>query len=510
MWGRLVALALIAAAWAAPAAAQDGRWWRAESANFIVYGDRDERQVRNAAQALEDFDATLRILTNASAAAAETKLEVYLVRGVGGLRQVWPQVSEDVGGFYVSGSEQIAAFVRYDDRVGLAGNTVLFHEYAHHFMLHYFPNAYPRWYVEGWAEYVSTVQVRQRRAEVGRPSAHRSQWILHGGAIPIENLLAPERMRRQSGTFTGQFYAHAWFAALYLANNSERQAGLQHYVRALGAGADPLEAFEPAFGITPEAFERELRAFKRARISVLSVTLPAALAPMEVTRLPRAGDDLLLPLARLRATSMPETERSRADIERAAARYPGHPLAQIALARLALEGEDYAAARTHVDAILAADETNAEARYLLAQLILRDAYDGGGDAYDAVLEARRQLARGFRNDPNHYPTLYLYASTFAGGPGRMEEAPLNVLARAVELAPQADNIRLLLARELIKAEEYGGAVVTLRPLIYAPHGGPDAARARVLFAAAQAREQPSIQAEADAVAAAAQEGQGED
>ena len=51
----------IACALSSAASAQDGRWWRAESANFIVYGDVNEEQVRNAIVALEDFDATLRV-----------------------------------------------------------------------------------------------------------------------------------------------------------------------------------------------------------------------------------------------------------------------------------------------------------------------------------------------------------------------------------------------------------------------------------------------------------------
>jgi hypothetical protein len=513
MLARLIAAAFIVAlTWAAaPAHAQNGRWWRAESPNFIVYGDRDERQVRAAAQALEDFDATLRTITGitgASAATAETKLEVYLVRGTSGLRQVWPNVAQHVAGFYTSGYEQIAAFVRYDDDVGLSGNTVLFHEYAHHFMLHYFPNAYPRWYVEGFAEYVSTVEFRQRQARVGIPSRDRSGWILHGTMLPIDQLLAPERVRRQRGAFTAMFYAQSWFAALYIANNSERGRGLERYVRALGDGADPIEAFEPAFGITPEAFDRELRAFKRARISVLGVPLPTEFTPIRVSRLTRTEDDLLLPLVRMRTRGYETlSDEDAASLDALGARYPDEPAGRILRARVAMNREDYAAARAHVDAILAADETHAEARYISASLTLQEAREHTDPqrTYTQIQEARRQLARGFRNDPNHYPTLYLYATTFAGGYEPMEDAQLNVLARALELAPQSDGIRLLFARELIKAESYEAAVVTLRPLIYAPHGGENAARARVLFAAAQAREQPSAEAEAEAARLAAEE-----
>lgn len=486
MIGRIFAWALLVLACASPALAQDGRWWRAESANFIVYGDRDERQVRGAAQALEDFDATLRIMmgaTGVQTAEAESKLEVYLVRNLAGLRQVRPDTPETLGGFYYSGAEQIAAFLIYDDIGANSRREILFHEYAHHFMLHYFPHAYPRWYIEGFAEYVSTVEFRGRRAIIGTPSEGRSYWVSEGRMLPIEQLLAPENVR-DTAEFRNEFYAHSWFAALYVSNRSERLQGLHNYVAALSEGADSIEAFEPAFGITPEQFERELRDFRRGRVAALSAQLPADLARVSVTRMSRAADDLLLPMARMRAVGVRGEDVSAfaAEIERLATPHAADPLGQIALARAALLAENSALARTRLQQILAADETHTEARYLLAELALDEVM-----TYDDVAAVRRELARGFRHDPNHFPTLYLYASTFRGQSMPMSEEQLNVLARALELAPQADHIRITLAEELMRANMNDSALVTLRPLLHAPHGGGYSERARELFEDARAR-----------------------
>jgi hypothetical protein len=94
-------------------------------------------------------------------------------------------------------------------------------------MLHYFPHAYPGWYIEGWAEYVSTIEFHGRSAHIGRPSRARSFWIASGDTTPILHLLAPERaVDREDAEFRAEFYATAWFAALYLANNDERRRGL--------------------------------------------------------------------------------------------------------------------------------------------------------------------------------------------------------------------------------------------------------------------------------------------
>jgi len=475
----------------APAHAQTSRWWRGESDNFIVYGDRNEEQVRGAAQALEDFDAALRTITNTPREEAESKFEVYLVRGTRGLRDVRPGVSETTGGFYVSGTSQIAAFLIYSDLYGLDRQEILFHEYAHHFMLHNFPHAYPRWYVEGWAEYVSTTIFRDRRAIVGTPSEERGGWLGSGGLLPVLQLLAPERVRLHTRDFTASFYASSWFATMYVLSRPERLRGLNTYVTALGDGADPIDAFQPAFGITPAEFESELRVFRRQRVATFSLPLPAQPANVVVSRLSPAANDLLLPLARVRMARDYGDTIDPAMLEGLAASHQNDPMGRIALAHAALLRRDYTSARGQLDALLAADEAHAEARHLLASAILLDAEDANPAEHNAaVSEARRHLARNFRTNPSHFPTLYTYAVTFLRRDRPLAEDQLNVLARAVELAPRSSQMRTLLARELMKAERWDDAIATLRPLIYAPHGGASARYARAMFDAARNRQPP--------------------
>lgn len=497
MLARLIASLVFATAcaFASVATAQDGRWYRAESANFIVYGDMSDQQVRNAAQSLEDFDLVLRALMRQAERPTETKLEVYLVRNIRGLRVVAPGMSDDVGGFYTAGNDMIAAFSRYDRDMGLDRRTILFHEYAHHFMLHYFPAAYPGWYVEGFAEYVSTVEIVRRRATIGRPSDNRFAWLDVPGYedFEIEHLIAPERVTRPTNLFMQQYYAYSWFAASYLSNTTERLRGLERYVALLGEGGDPVESFEPAFGITVEQFGEELDEYRRGggRSRLLHIDMPTEMAPITVTRLPRSANDLLLPLARLRTSSADISDEDAAEITQAAQAFINEPMARLVLARLAIRRGDNAGARGHLDALFSTQENHPEGRYLLAKMILDETEELSPDeARAGLVEARRHLVRSFREDPNYYPTLYLYALTFAGEYEPMSDDQLEVLARALELAPQADHIRMLLARELIRSEEYDLAVATLRPVIYAPHGGDSAMYARWLFDAARAQEQP--------------------
>ena len=55
---------------------------------------------------------------------------------------------------------------------------VLHHEYAHHFMLQYFPAIYPGWYTEGFAELIgSSKMMDDGRIGYGMPALHRGNDI---------------------------------------------------------------------------------------------------------------------------------------------------------------------------------------------------------------------------------------------------------------------------------------------------------------------------------------------
>lgn len=500
MWTRILALAaLILAALGNEALAQDGRWLRAETANFIVYGDGSEQQLREIAQSLEDFDTTLRRFTQTTAEPSPNKLHVYVVRGIGALRQARPGIGISVRGFYRSGIEANSAFLIYSDAWGLTRDQILFHEYAHHFMLQYFPHAYPSWYVEGWAEYVSTASFRGREARIGTPSVARAESLRAYGMLPIEHLLARERVQPRDGDmFTERYYAHGWFATMFLLNQPERRRGFERYVQALSRGEDSIGAFAPAFGVTPEQFQQELLTFRRARAPEYSVRLPEAPPQVTITRLPRAADDLLLRVARLRG-NIPDGEEATqlaGEIEEIARNFPNDRLAQIATARAAILREQWPRARALLEQILARDANDVEARYLLAAVILRQARAAPEAEQQALtIEARRLLAQNFRIAPDHVATLYTYAYTFAAQHGPMTEAQLNVLSRAHELAPQVSNMRFLLAFELMEAGSFDEAARLLQPLLYAPHAPESALRARQMLDAARERRLPEDKGE---------------
>ena len=87
----LIAFALFGAS---PAKAD---WRRAESPNFILYGNLSETELRQRILRLEDFDHLLRIIISVTEPPMHNKLRVYIVanpRDLRTIRQIGP-------GFYL-------------------------------------------------------------------------------------------------------------------------------------------------------------------------------------------------------------------------------------------------------------------------------------------------------------------------------------------------------------------------------------------------------------------------
>ncbi len=180
---------LITALLVAVPASASAAWIKADSTHFVVYGDTTEVQLRKFVERLEKFDTVLRIVTGRAAETPPNKLMIFVVRDVSTLQKFAGPKSKNVYGFYepqITGSFALIPRTAGTGEYDLDSVTVLYHEYAHHFMLQYFPAGYPGWYVEGFAEYFSTMEFRKDGAvAVGIPAKHRFASLIIDSAFPL-------------------------------------------------------------------------------------------------------------------------------------------------------------------------------------------------------------------------------------------------------------------------------------------------------------------------------------
>jgi hypothetical protein len=473
----LIWLALLSAA---PAKAN---WRRAESPNFILYGNLPETELRQRILRLEDYDHLLRTIVAVAEPPTPNKLHVYIVGNARDLRVI-QQLPPGFSGFYTATLDGVAAFI--DNSSESSGNEILFHEYAHHFMLQYRPNAYPAWYVEGFAEYFMTARFVGRRIDIGNYSPGRAYAIMERPWLPMDQVLygVPQSLH---GDAVGQFYAQAWITTHYFYSTPERQAMLSRYL--VAARHDNRGALQAATGMDLTAFTQELRRYiGHGQIEFRRMIRPEGETPPPVTvaTLPQGADDLLLYDAALLIGISDEQGHAYLPIIRAAAaRHEGDPFAQRVLAHAELLYGDAAAADRLLDPLIAASPRDAELLYLKGMRYLVAAEredDGEADARTA----RTWFGRAHQADANHYQTLFRYAQSLRREREYGSENNLNVLLLAHQLAPQVAAITMNAAALLIGRGDQALAVPLLRPLAGDPHNASLARAAQQMIDQAEA------------------------
>ena len=217
------------------------KWYRVETDRFIVYGEGREERVRAYARKLQMFDATLRVFhPSTKDKVPATKLQLYLVSGESDLRRTRPRLPPTVTGYYDANNEGVLAVVNVD--AGFQADDILFHEYAHHFMLENFPTAYPAWFVEGFAEYFATTEITPGMIKVGGYNEQRVFSILAYSWLPWDEVLgkATGETRRDR---VHVYYGQAWLLTHYMRSDAQRADQLHEAIKAIAAGAQPVKAF---------------------------------------------------------------------------------------------------------------------------------------------------------------------------------------------------------------------------------------------------------------------------
>lgn len=465
-------------------------WLRAESPNFVVYAETTSSRLRDRVLLLEDFDRLLRALTGTTEPPASTKLIVYLVDGLREMRLVAP-VGQGVGGFYKAGPDAIIAVADNDGWTNwtMGDDDTLLHEYAHHFMWQYHPAPYPRWFAEGFADYVMTANIRPDRIEYGNYNNVRASWLIgQSGWIPYENILFGE----SRGLDAGRFYAQSWLLVHYIMADAGRRAAFTNYIQALARGEPARRAFPAAFRMQPTELDRTLRDYSRRITFHRLIRTPGETAPpVEVRRIGGAAIDLPLIEAALNWGVTVHEERTILERARRAGRGEDAFGQRVQAHAELLFGDPQVADRL-LDPLLAASPNDVTLLYLKG---LRHLVAGRRDTAQRAEQfrlARSFLGRAYRVNPDHYPTLYRYAEALSVTDQLLTENTQNILLLSSQLAPQVNEIRLAAAHLLLLRGEFDQARALLLPLsAESAHDDGTATRARTLLEFANNRRRPT-------------------
>lgn len=502
MLRRIVAGVVAGLAVLASAANAEAAWYKAETDRFVVYGEGREGEVRDYALKLQTFDAMLRLFHPSTLdTVPATKVQVYLVDGLRDLRRMRPSLGAGVHGFYAASNEGVIAAVATER--SLEADDVLFHEYAHHFMLENFPAAYPAWFVEGFAEYFMTAEITDEGVKVGGYNPQRAAAVFLARWLPWEEVFSKttaETHRRD----TAAYYSQAWLLAHYMYSDRERAAQLDKAITAIAGGAPPVEAFQAATGMDSRELTRVLRRYDKLQLYLVRDPLKTPPA-MTVTRLQPSADEFLLDHVRLLFSRTGRLDQGFLDsVRRRAARLPDDPFAQRTLARAEYVMGDVAAGEAIMKAQLAARPDDLETVLLAGMGQVLAGLREPQNRQQRFRAGRPFLAKAYALDKRDFRPLYAYGLARSVEPEFPTDNDMTVLLEARALAPsvQENSVRAGLA--LLKVGRKDDARKVLAAVINNPHGGGFAARARALLegaseseaeAAGQAEEAPPDETE---------------
>lgn len=253
-------------------------WREAETDHFVITSDGDEKAFVKFAERLESFHHLLKLATNTTATPRRiVKLRVFLVNSVDDVQRRIGRPGSGVAGYYDTREDgAIAVVPRNAGNDGsFTGQLVLFHEYAHHFMLQYSPSVYPAWYVEGFAEIASTASFERKGSiTFGKAAQHRQGELFYLKRYPVSKMVDGSYLeeKRQDESWS---YGDAWLLSHYLTFSDARRGQLRAYLAAINAGKSFPEAAK-AFGDL-QTLQREVSIYlSGASFSFRAVPLPEA------------------------------------------------------------------------------------------------------------------------------------------------------------------------------------------------------------------------------------------
>ena len=466
---------------AAPASAG---WTRATSQHFVVYAEGREGDIRETAARLEGFDAVLRHIQHipATTGTPSNRVTVFVADNVAVVQRLCG--CSNIAGFYVPRASGSVAFTpRRGDGGGadsLKPQIVLFHEYAHHFLLGNAPFAYPAWYSEGYAEFFSTTTFYKEYAKVGVAAQHRAASLFYGPDLSIRRMFA--RGGKLSDEQTATLYGRGWLLTHYLIFDTDHGKEFKRYLQLLNSGTPSLAAAEQSFGDLKKLDHDLDRYLSQSHLSVMKVALPD-LPPASVDVRPlTAGESAMIDLRMVstrgvnRKTAQPLYEKAR----RIIAAYPGDAVAQGWFAEMALDAGHDDEADMAADRALAADPKSLQAMTYKARVSLGRAAAAKSTDPKVWANARSWIVKANHIDNDDAALLSLYYYSFEMQHVAPRPSAIDGLYRAFELVPQDPGLRLSVVRQAVRDGDLALARQTLRPLAYDPHQAEDNPAAQLL------------------------------
>ncbi|GAB5487172.1 MAG: hypothetical protein Pars2KO_07420 [Parasphingorhabdus sp.] len=452
-------------------------WHKAEGEHFVIYANQNASSVKKFAERLEAYHAamTFMLKREPESPSPSNRVTVFVVSSKSSVRKLADLKSRYVAGVYRPLAGNIVSIVpklsSNHSKYTLSGETVLRHEYAHHFLFNISKQTFPLWFQEGFAEfYASGRNENDGTVILGGAANHRAYELHFSKNVPIERLLNTSEYLKKKTKRYDEFYGRSWMLFHYLTFAKDRRKQLSQYQKMLFNGIDEMDAAKKSFGDL-RALNADLNRYaQKKRISVFAIP-PDRLTtkPVSVQRLDDA-EAAIMPIIMESRTGVDEEEAKEIVVEARdiATKYPGSAAVQEALAEAEYDAGYDNLAIAAADKALAIDPTRVRAQIQKIYAFRRKA-ENAEDANAAWKDVRSQIVAANRMETNHPIPLIEFYNTFRAAGREPSTVAIQGLERALQLAPFDQSLRLTMTAQYLEDRKFDLAAQTIRPLAYNPH-----------------------------------------
>ena len=466
----------------APAHAE---WWEARTDHFIIYSQDGERDTRKFATELERYDNALRSLQSVTFKPLTADWQRVTIYRLGDTKDIGRLAHLDfAAGFYlphlipveftpVRDAKELGSITARlrDSRNDLDPRSVLFHEYAHHFMFQYFPAGYPSWYVEAFAETLATIDLHPDGSfHVGNPPQWRTADLFHSMLTTSPKSLLASSAKPDFEDFIS-YYSVGWLMNQYLTFEPSRRGQLQTYLRLVDKGVPSADAATQAFGDLDRLNDEINRYKNKGKLYGADVKPANYTVPKVQMRQLGADEEAVLPIKVRSKAGVTHAEAGgvASDARAVARKFPNSLPAQLELYEAEFDAEHLDAAEAAADRALQLQPDSIDALIDKGQVLL----EKGKKDKQFLPQARIWLAKAHDLDLHHpAPLLYNYLTYWYSGERVPEPAAMG-LEQAYLAAPHDRDLRLVLTRQLLSERKGLLARDILLPLALNPHEGKD-------------------------------------
>lgn len=474
-----IALTAAAVSMATPVSAE---WKEARTRHFTVYSEMPRKELESYVTRLEQFDGVVREIQGSKDPEPTTasRLTVYVVKSADDVQRLIG--IDGVAGFYNSSAESTLAVVPEHGTPGgqwaLSSDAIFFHEYAHHLMLQNLDVLYPRWLIEGYAEFLATVQFeKDGNLRFGRSADHRMYELMLGMKLPYERLLTNELIKSSDPGYTS-FYGRSWILTHFFMFTPDRQKQLVKYLTLLNQNVSGRQAAEQAFG-NLDRLSGQVESYFRKPSLPYSRFDAAKYAPKSIAfRTLRPGEAAVFPARIQSKVGVDKKKGARVleEVRKVAAAYPSDPIVLASLAEAELDMENYAAAYAAADRALAADPQSVEARiYKGRALTWNPANKGKSEPFE---EARALFIAANKVDTEDPEPLKYYWESYRRQGAKPTANAAAALHYASQLVPQDTQLRVMSAWQYLQDGKLQLAHERLAVIAASPHEGKKADQAQ--------------------------------